>query len=413
MKGKLIGLVISIIVLVGLGALLVVTVRGANKNAHHVPNNPLSTTSKAIQAICNPTDYKEACVRSLTPIAYNKTASPKDYIQGAINATINAIIQSIEHSKDLSKEANDPLNQMAFNDCKELLQFAIDELNDAFNNVVSDQLHTINEREYELKNWLSATIAYQESCIDGINKDELKEKMAINLKDASHLSSNILAIISEIVPVLNSFGLQTSNVSLNRRLLHVPKNDNDNDNDLDHEGYPSWLPSGDRKLLRRINMNNPRPNVIVAQDGSGQFRTINAALRAYPKGLRGRYVIYVKAGIYNEQVLITKDQVNIFMFGDGPRRTIVTGRQSVNGTKTTTYQSATFAVIGNGFVGKSMGFRNTAGPEGHQAVALRVQSDMSTFYNCRMDGYQDTLYTQAHRQFYKLAWFEHGRFHIW
>nr|GMD79216.1 pectinesterase-like [Ipomoea batatas] len=176
-----------------------------------------------------------------------------------------------------------------------------------------------------------------------------------------------------------------------------------------HQQFPMWMPRADRRLLMSKQGGGPgrggvelRPNAVVAKDGSGQFTTITDALAAYkPKKNDNstRHVIYVKAGVYNEDILVQKKQINLFMYGDGPRKTVITGKKCFR-DGVSTFRTAPFSVVGNGFICKSMGFENTAGPEGHQAVALRVQSDMSAFYNCRMDGYQDTLYAHTHRQFY-------------
>ncbi|KAF7808653.1 pectinesterase [Senna tora] len=175
--------------------------------------------------------------------------------------------------------------------------------------------------------------------------------------------------------------------------------------------YPEWVLESDRKLIEAAP-GAPRPDVVVAKDGSGNYKTIAEGVAAAAKMSGGggrRVVVHVKGGVYAENVEIKRTMKNLMIVGDGIGVTIVTG--SKNAGQTTTFSSATFAVSGDNFIARDITFENTAGPAKNQAVALRCGADHAVFHRCGADhavfhrcsflGYQDTLYVLSQRQFYR------------
>ncbi|KAF5178372.1 Vacuolar-processing enzyme, partial [Thalictrum thalictroides] len=111
------------------------------------------------------------------------------------------------------------------------------------------------------------------------------------------------------------------------------------------DGFPDWVSKGDRKLLQSTSA--PAANIVVAKDGSGNYKTVGEAFAAAAKAKpTTRFVIYVKAGVYSENVASGTKLKNIMLVGDGIGKTILTGSKSVGGGATT-FQSATFAVTGS------------------------------------------------------------------
>ena len=79
---------------------------------------------------------------------------------------------------------------------------------------------------------------------------------------------------------------------------------------------------------------------MISQDGSRNYTTIRAAITATSNQLRSsRYVTYVKARIYRENVQIESHLRNITLLGDRIANTIVTAKNSKGGN-TTTYRLA-------------------------------------------------------------------------
>ncbi|KAJ6339333.1 hypothetical protein OIU77_007321 [Salix suchowensis] len=104
--------------------------------------------------------------------------------------------------------------------------------------------------------------------------------------------------------------------------------------------FPTWVKETDRKLLQEPS---PSPDLVVAQDGSGDYSTIKDALdqAAAKSSGNGRFVIYIKSGVYKEYLEIGQKLENIMLVGDGMTKTIITGNRR-NGTGAVdTFHSAT------------------------------------------------------------------------
>ncbi|XP_008796891.3 pectinesterase-like [Phoenix dactylifera] len=324
--------------------------------------------SKPIEWWCRSTPHPHACRYYL---AHSKSPEqPKDehqFYKLHLQLTYDLTARAEGHLGRLGRRCRTAPESKAWFDCWKLFGNTVLQLN----RTLHPQKPTFTALDFQT--WLSASLTNLETCRKGFadlgaSAEIIHPVMHYNISD---LISNCLAI----------------------------NQPNGTTNTTAAVDVPSFTSVANRKLLQL----SARPNFIVAKDGSGNFRTIQAALDA-AAALRsrtqsGKIVIRVKAGVYVEHLQVVSSLSDLTMVGDGKGKTIITGSRSV-ATGSTTFSSPTFSVFGDGFIASDITFRNTFGP-GSQAVALLSGSDRSIFYRCSFEGYQDTLCVFTQRQFYR------------
>ena len=135
----------------------------------------------------------------------------------------------------------------------------------------------------------------------------------------------------------------------------------------------------------------------VALDGSGDFRSVQAALDAVPEGNSKQVTIRIKKGIYREVIVVDARKSFITLVGEDKSNTILTfnnhaGTKLPNGDTLNTWTCASFFIYGNDFKAINLSFENNAGFNAGQAVAVRVEGNRASFINCRLTGFQDVLF---------------------
>lgn len=150
---------------------------------------------------------------------------------------------------------------------------------------------------------------------------------------------------------------------------------------------------------------------VVAQDGSGDFTTVQEAINAVPDFRKAnRTTILIKKGDYKEKVIIPECKINLTLVGeDGTKITYDDYASKPNrfGEEKSTSGSASCYIYAPDFIAENLTFENSSGPVG-QAVACFVSGDRAIFRNCRFLGCQDTLYTYGYptRQYYEDCYIE-------
>jgi pectinesterase len=157
-----------------------------------------------------------------------------------------------------------------------------------------------------------------------------------------------------------------------------------------------------------------QPPIIVATDGSGHFKTVQSAIDSIPDKNTDPRVILIKPGTYRERILISESKTFITLRGDhkDAGQTVLTFNRywgmddpEAPGKKVESDDVQSVLIRADNFTAENITFENSAGEVG-QAPAVRTRSDKQSFRNCRFLGWQDTLYVDGKRAYFKDCYVE-------
>ncbi|WP_378187353.1 pectate lyase [Aquimarina sp. W85] len=172
------------------------------------------------------------------------------------------------------------------------------------------------------------------------------------------------------------------------------------------DSYPQWKKEYG---LEKVSSSQTVYDIEVAQDGTGDYTSIQKAIDNVKSFPYNNVTIFIKNGVYKEKIKIHEWNPHIRLIGENKDRTIVTNDDyfdKIGLGRNSTFYTYTLLVEANNVVLKNLTIQNTSGDIG-QAIALSVVSDKVAVINCNILGNQDTLYISGNgKQYYKNCYIE-------
>lgn len=216
------------------------------------------------------------------------------------NIAMEESVAALNYTKSLGPKCLNKVEKSEWTECLQFYQLTIQQLNQTLDK-------TLKPTPSDIQTWLSAALTNLRTCQSGFIDLNVTKNIYPLI-----ISNNVTQLISNCLAINFDFTEEENLTKL-------------------EEEFPDWFPPDDQRRL----FNSPPRNAdcVVAKDGSGNFKSITQALEAASfkrKNEGKRFVIYVKRGVYSEDVEVTDKMKNIMLVGDGLDNTIITGRKSTN-----------------------------------------------------------------------------------
>lgn len=245
--------------------------------------------------------------------------SKEDFRTMTIVAALERAAEAQIKASAAGRSCKSKRRTLVHRDCNNLFDNTIVQLNTTLQSIKTNESFT----DFDAQTWLSTALTNIEIC------RRSSSDLNVTKFTSPVLSGNVSELISNC--------LATNGALIDNTTLAAAAAGNFSSSG----GFPGWVSGRERKLLQDLQLAT-KANVVVAQDGSGGFRSIQAAIN-YATSRRvgnGRVVVYVKRGTYRENILVSRTMNKVMLVGDGLRYTIITGSRSVS-AGFTTYSSAT------------------------------------------------------------------------
>ncbi|MCI00376.1 pectinesterase, partial [Trifolium medium] len=193
-----------------------------------------------IAQACMNIENQNSCLANIhNELTRTGPPSATSVINAALRTTINEALGAINNMTKISTFSVNNREQLAIEDCKELVDFSVSELAWSLGEMRRIRAgDRTAQYEGNLEAWLSAALSNQDTCIEGFEGTDrrLESYISGSLTQVTQLISNVLSLYTQ----LHSLPFRPRR---NTTTLHETRTD-------ESWEFPEWMTEADQELLK-------------------------------------------------------------------------------------------------------------------------------------------------------------------